>query len=694
MIILETWKLSAGRDTNFVLRTPALEKIDEQSEKSTSSIETEKCELKSIQSLTNINRLQGGWSLLHRGSNKKTPNSVNEFNSTNDNGRITDEAENNSIDREDTWEKREEDLGQIESPNTTTKTKNENIKESEKENKTSTDNNTDETKEAIVHNEVEEIINKEDINENLEINQPTAFAAETNKNNPTKHDLESELNLEINQPIAFKGETTLATNNPTNHNLESELKSTSAKELITASFITNVLDKVVPLLEKPILSSSSTKCQVKDLIPICGKANKTHSQCNLLDINSTDAELASDLFCILPDDKETCKRIEELEKQIEHLHHDLKDLQNELIPLDDLAKFNVLSRQFNEVSALLTDLKLNCLKLQNIELERSKEIIHQKMAQCFQQNNQPEMDLSFYDCAEEYFYPSKNLEQNCNCVVYQKSYYIPTETEQTEHDPDYGRPNYQSLEGFEYSQTNVCFCQHCQLYRNAYTDQIYSSATQGSTRHNHNKGSSRFESEKYDYTDCSTSSDNSIQSTSTKPKKRFINESIQLSSIPLFKQHKQSNNKQISKRGDNQSIRKSYSPKTRHLAGKEVLSNLLSNAKESSQTNNLSVSSLEWPIITGNLCKAILRIIGNIKSKNIALAVFLESNNLYYINVSITQTGQCLGCLYTNETAFQAAKKKKFFDNFLTFFVLNSVNTMEQRDIILGHSFEFINGCD
>ncbi|XP_037820155.1 uncharacterized protein LOC119609446 [Lucilia sericata] len=644
-------------DSNFVLRAPALEKIDEQSEKSTSSIETENCELKSKQSITNIYRLKGGWSLVNRKSSKKT---TNEYNSANDNGRQTDDVENNIIVNEDTEVNREGVSDQIESSNTTTKIDNENIKESEKEKE--------------ISRELQPATNKIDLNKNLEINQPTAI----------------------------EGKTILDTNYSTNHKLESELKSTSAKTLITSSFITTVLDEMVPISEKPILSSSSTKCELKDLIAICGKTNKTNSQCDLLDINSNVAELASDLFCILADDKETCKRIEELEIQVEHLHHDLKDLQKELMPLDDLAKFSVLSRQFNEVNALLTDLKLNCLKLQNIERKRSKESILEEMAHCSQRNNQPAMDIPFYDCNDEYFYPPEYLE-NCNCVICHRSHFLPSETERIEHDPEYHiekrpkiheRPNSESIGGFEYTPTNFACCQPCQLYRNFYTDQIYSSTTpenfERPTQHYNTKGFSRFEGDKYD-ADWSTSPDNSIQSTSPKPYKRLIEESIQFNSIPSLKQDKQNNNKKVSQRGGNHSIRKSYSTKIRHSAGTEVLSNPLSYAEERFQIDNLSVSTTECPTITSNLCKAIWRIVGNIKSENIALAVFLESNNLYYINVSITLTGQCLGCLYTNEAAFQAAKKKKLFDNFLTFFVLNSVNTVEQRDTILGHSFEFIN---
>lgn len=110
----------------------------------------------------------------------------------------------------------------------------------------------------------------------------------------------------------------------------------------------------------------------------------------------------------------------------------------------------------------------------------------------------------------------------------------------------------------------------------------------------------------------------------------------------------------------------------------------------SASSNNGSKTSVyvKLPVINSKLDKVISQMVGNCKHKNITLTVVLESNQLFHINVSVLNTGKSLGCIYATECAINDAKRKHYFDNFLTFFVLNPQNTTDQRNKILNHSFE------
>ncbi|XP_058975866.1 uncharacterized protein LOC101898274 [Musca domestica] len=113
--------------------------------------------------------------------------------------------------------------------------------------------------------------------------------------------------------------------------------------------------------------------------------------------------------------------------------------------------------------------------------------------------------------------------------------------------------------------------------------------------------------------------------------------------------------------------------------------------KSPKSNENISYFTANLPVINSNLLNAILQIIGPTDTGYIALTVILQSNDLYHINISVTNTGQSLGDVYTTETALQQAEQNRLFERFLTFFVLNSNNTLEQKNRILGHSFEFLN---
>ncbi|XP_065356114.1 uncharacterized protein LOC135950506 [Calliphora vicina] len=738
-VIINAEDLVKGKsmlDTNFIARSPILEKIEEESENSASSVETENYDLNLTQSITDIYRLRGGWGLANRRSSKKNSLNENESNNESDNELTTVEPEQTIMSKEDTGISLTKESSQVEpSSNANPNSVNGNNKMEKilKEIQKDVDGKIEETKS---NNEFQQTSNNDSINGTKLLKPLPNFEGEFE-----------------HKEFSFEN------NNQTNPTKESELNAISPTTLVTSSFVENLLEEIVKIPKKSTQPSPSLKCELKDLLPICEETTTTQSLCDLLDINSNDAKIASELFCILPSDEETCKRIYNLENQVEIIHLDLKELQKELVPSDDLAKFSILSKRFNEVNALLADLKLNCLKLQNMELQRGEEKEPNINEEFSLHDNQPLMDISYNDYSEEYLCSRPYLE-TCNCGIYQTSQAGYYESDKIKHDlvnslkkrPSAQRPNCNNfmpdikessmhyipnnIDDFEYPQTNVrcSCCKNCQLYTEFNSEGQYSSADQTTNEQSglqtplaippinefditrtvsHNIGLARNltsqraaqGADKYVFDDGNTSLVNSMPWNKTNMTKRqsnkfktvqatspvrYFNNARQLNTISPLKRDSINNykRKQLKKslHKENHSVTKSYNTKTRNSVGRDISSTALSSAD--------AISYSELPIITNNLCKAIWEIIGNIECENIVLTVFLETNNLYYINVSITQTGQCLECIYTNEAAFREAKKNRFFEKFLTFFVLNSKNTLEQRNKILGHSFEFINTSD
>uniref|UniRef100_A0A1B0FQY0 Uncharacterized protein n=1 Tax=Glossina morsitans morsitans TaxID=37546 RepID=A0A1B0FQY0_GLOMM len=125
-------------------------------------------------------------------------------------------------------------------------------------------------------------------------------------------------------------------------------------------------------------------------------------------------------------------------------------------------------------------------------------------------------------------------------------------------------------------------------------------------------------------------------------------------------------------------------------------SNASSSRRRSSMQNRSSENSHEMcanmnlPLLTSNLTEAIYDVIENVQPSNIALTILLQVNNLYHINVSVMRTGQSLGCLYATEECIIEANRRHVFEDFLTFFVVDSMNTMEQKNKILSHSFDYV----
>uniref|UniRef100_A0A1A9WKQ2 Uncharacterized protein n=1 Tax=Glossina brevipalpis TaxID=37001 RepID=A0A1A9WKQ2_9MUSC len=100
--------------------------------------------------------------------------------------------------------------------------------------------------------------------------------------------------------------------------------------------------------------------------------------------------------------------------------------------------------------------------------------------------------------------------------------------------------------------------------------------------------------------------------------------------------------------------------------------------------------NMNLPLLTSNLNESIYGVLGNVQPSKIALTILLQVDNLYHINVSVMRTGQSLGCLYATEECIIEANQRHVFEEFLTFFVVDSMNTMEQKNKILSHSFDYI----
>ncbi|KAI9586472.1 hypothetical protein GQX74_002319 [Glossina fuscipes] len=109
-----------------------------------------------------------------------------------------------------------------------------------------------------------------------------------------------------------------------------------------------------------------------------------------------------------------------------------------------------------------------------------------------------------------------------------------------------------------------------------------------------------------------------------------------------------------------------------------------------SENSQEMCANMNLPLLTSNLPEAIYDVIENVQPSNIALTILLQINNLYHINVSVMRTGQSLGCLYATEECIIEANRRHVFEDFLTFFVVDSMNTMEQKNKILSHSFDYV----
>ena len=100
--------------------------------------------------------------------------------------------------------------------------------------------------------------------------------------------------------------------------------------------------------------------------------------------------------------------------------------------------------------------------------------------------------------------------------------------------------------------------------------------------------------------------------------------------------------------------------------------------------------SLDLLLVRQNLKELVYDVVRDLDKDNIALTVVLETDQLYHVSVSKTSSGESLACFFATEEAIQEAKHQNLFKEFLTLFVVNAENSLEQKDRILGHSFEFI----
>ncbi|XP_067624392.1 uncharacterized protein [Eurosta solidaginis] len=90
-----------------------------------------------------------------------------------------------------------------------------------------------------------------------------------------------------------------------------------------------------------------------------------------------------------------------------------------------------------------------------------------------------------------------------------------------------------------------------------------------------------------------------------------------------------------------------------------------------------------------NLCGEIHALLQQHPPCDVLLSVLLQPNNLYHVNVSVTSTGKPLGCIYATEQAINEAVEADVFNRFLTFFIVDARISMQQKDKILAHTFEF-----
>uniref|UniRef100_W8AZY2 Uncharacterized protein n=1 Tax=Ceratitis capitata TaxID=7213 RepID=W8AZY2_CERCA len=95
------------------------------------------------------------------------------------------------------------------------------------------------------------------------------------------------------------------------------------------------------------------------------------------------------------------------------------------------------------------------------------------------------------------------------------------------------------------------------------------------------------------------------------------------------------------------------------------------------------------PYVERHLEKEIMRIVQSHPPCEVLLSVMLQPNSLYHINISLTCTGEPLGCIYATEHAINEAVEADVFARFLTFFIVDARISGQQKDKILTHTFEF-----
>ncbi|XP_036329893.1 uncharacterized protein LOC118742033 [Rhagoletis pomonella] len=100
----------------------------------------------------------------------------------------------------------------------------------------------------------------------------------------------------------------------------------------------------------------------------------------------------------------------------------------------------------------------------------------------------------------------------------------------------------------------------------------------------------------------------------------------------------------------------------------------------------------EYPCCTyveRNLYGEIMRLLEDHVPRDILLSVLLQPNNLYHINITVTSSGEPLGSIYATERAINGAVEADVFERFLTFFIVDARMSVQQKEKILAHTFEF-----
>ncbi|KAH8298384.1 hypothetical protein KR018_012372 [Drosophila ironensis] len=97
----------------------------------------------------------------------------------------------------------------------------------------------------------------------------------------------------------------------------------------------------------------------------------------------------------------------------------------------------------------------------------------------------------------------------------------------------------------------------------------------------------------------------------------------------------------------------------------------------------------EYPILD-SCQRQLAAAIGKSCLSDLVISIYLRADNIYHINVRDISTGSSLGCFLVTNDGIEEARQLGFFENILTFCVIDLRNTLEPRETPLGITFEFM----
>ncbi|XP_073822119.1 uncharacterized protein isoform X2 [Musca autumnalis] len=395
----------------------------------------------------------------------------------------------------------------------------------------------------------------------------------------------------------------------------------------------------------------------------------------------------------LDDGKSECNKIEFLEEEIVKLANNLNEVRQNMSNSADIEKISTITKQLQEVNDILKELKLSCLRLEQTLIERHQSLIvgpkepsnnenlieSAENKQSYSQDHKVSNERMSIKKAKEnvknrgvYFAKGETSEvkicgSNRNDSEMSErrgtdaEYFFKNAAKKHSVSP---RESFESLPAHSYHSTT--------LRPSSKMERVYSRSIHNSPCHSQIKSNSCRRP-------CCEQNVHSI------PMRYFNTTGNHCPSCEFQESHQTSHNKYRYRRtpAGNECEMPFPEPKTSNQEFKSLCS--------SDSNGNISYVYTHLPVIKANLLNIVFGIIGTVDPAHIALTVILQSNDIYHINISVTNTGQSLGDVYATEAALQQAEQNYLLDQFLTFFVLNSNNTLDQKNRILGHSFEFIN---